>query len=124
MSIDFEQFWQRYPRKIAKKVALKSWLRLSEDDQKLALEGLERYIKYLQARGIDMEYVLHASTYLNQERWTDELEIPVAKIQQAQWWKSEAGTAEMAKKVGITARPGEDWESIRARIRANLVRAA
>jgi hypothetical protein len=122
--MQFEEFWLSYPRKIAKKVAHKSWNRLTEEQQKLALEGLERYKKYLLAMGTGQEYILHAATYLNQERWTDELEMPANKPEQTQWWKSEAATLAMAQQVGVIPRAAEDWESLRARIRASLIRAA
>jgi hypothetical protein len=119
----FSEFWSAYPRRVARLAAEKAWKRLSAEQQKDAIEGLSRYKQWLALCGVEHAYILHASTYLNQQRWTDEYEMPEEKTQ-GQWWKSEASTLEMAKRVGVQPRSAEDWESLRARIRASLVRVA
>ena len=39
-----------------------------------AIKGLDNYIKYIQDTDQEPRYILHGSTYLNQERWEDEYE--------------------------------------------------
>jgi hypothetical protein len=67
----FEEFWKLYPLKKAKDVARKAWpgaLKRATFDAIMA--GLSRYAA---ARaGQDPTYTAHASTWLNQGRWTDE----------------------------------------------------
>ena len=67
--IPFDEFWILYPRKTAKKAAEKSWCKLEEEDQKSA-------ITYLTKKPFANElpkYIPHPSTFLNGERWNDEL---------------------------------------------------
>lgn len=67
--IPFDQFWTIYPRKTAKKAAEKSWSKMNEEDQKQA-------ICYLQKEPFadqSVKYIPHPSTFLNGERWNDEL---------------------------------------------------
>lgn len=67
--IPFDEFWNLYPRKTAKKAAEKSWCRMKEGEQKEA-------ISYLTKKPFANEltkYIPHPSTFLNGERWNDEL---------------------------------------------------
>ena len=68
----FLEFWKLYPRKVAKVAAQRSWKRLKvkdiDDIFKVYKEHLIRW------RGTDIQFVPHASTWINQRRWEDELE--------------------------------------------------
>lgn len=68
----FDLFWTDYPNKVNKKRAAKAWGRLSKSDQDAAHKSLDRFIASLP----DFQknpLKLHASTYLNDRRWEDEL---------------------------------------------------
>jgi hypothetical protein len=69
------QFWRAYPRRVAKKPAMEALERLRRSGDvtfTALLAAVERYAESV--RGTDPKYVCHASTWLNQERWTDETE--------------------------------------------------
>jgi len=66
--ISFDDFYKKYPIKKSKEQAKKKWKSLSEEKKKLAIDGIEKY-KSTVSVGISF---VHPSTYLNQERWTDE----------------------------------------------------
>lgn len=68
----FAEFWEKYPRKIARRYAQKCWERLSNEEKEAALMALPRHIAYWRTR--EPEFVPHASSWLNQGRWEDELE--------------------------------------------------
>lgn len=72
----FEDFWKAYPRKIGKTQASKSWekISISEEVYHQIMAGLDNYIKY-EWKGKEMKYIPHAATWLNQERWKDEVTI-------------------------------------------------
>jgi hypothetical protein len=72
----FEDFWKQYPRKTARRVALKSWERLSPTEQGLALKALPKHVEYWRAVGTDLQFIPYPGTWLNQGRYEDELEIP------------------------------------------------
>lgn len=65
-------FWPKYPRKVAKQAALKSFLSKckSEKDFQDIMEGLEWYLQR-EWSNRDIEKIPHPSTWLNQERYRD-----------------------------------------------------
>jgi hypothetical protein len=72
----FAKFWQAYPRKTAKadarKAFAKAWRKLPPFDEELILAGgLER----AKAAWTDAQFIPHAATWLNGERWQDEATI-------------------------------------------------
>jgi hypothetical protein len=71
----FENFWSQYPKKVGKLTAKRSWEKLSLDNQQKALEAIVEHRKYWVAKGTDWEFIPHASTWINQERFEDELVI-------------------------------------------------
>ena len=72
----FEDFWLVYPKRIAKKKACGLWLKISpskELTEKIvsAVEKARKTAGWLQDGG---KYIPHPTTYLNQERWMDQVE--------------------------------------------------
>jgi len=66
---EFEQFWKAYPRKVGKGAAQKAWaaaVRKADPDR--IIEAVERY-----AWPDEPSFIPHASTWLNGQRWEDEL---------------------------------------------------
>lgn len=114
----FEEFWAAYPRKVAKAHARKMWARLTEGQRFAALQSLPVHIHYWRAAGREMERIPHAGSWISGERWEDELEMPQAKDELGEWWKTTAGIQRKALSLGITAKAGEDWHQLKARILA------
>ena len=71
-SDDFEVFWKLYPRKVKKGEALKSWLKKNPDIEecKKALVWQKTQDEWVKDNGA---YIPHPTTWINQERWKDEL---------------------------------------------------
>lgn len=67
----FDAFWKDYPNKVNKVKARKSWLKLTEKEKGLAHDKLKAFIANLPDFQRGDNFNLHASTYLNQKRWTD-----------------------------------------------------
>lgn len=78
---DFEELWQLYPRRIGKDKALKAFLRAKKDgvDKDTIKKGIEAYKAYIEAQGIDPQYIKQGSTWFNQRSWEDEYTIPTKK---------------------------------------------
>lgn len=115
----FSEFWNIYPRKVAKKYALQCWNRLTHDQQKLALDAISVHVKVWTAEGRQISCIPHASSWLNGERWEDELEMPTPKG--AEWWATQAGIEKKARELGLwPPRVGESWHELKARINARL----
>lgn len=79
----FEKFWKAYPRKVAKSKAKQSFenvfKRKPDTDFKDVLEGLEKYKKCEQWTKDNGQFIPHPTTWLNQERWNDEIEVVIKK---------------------------------------------
>jgi hypothetical protein len=76
----FAVFWAAYPRKVAKQEAEKSWFKIRPDPDLLAriLSALDAAKKTKQWQ--DGQFIPYPSTWLNQGRWTDELEAAASSF--------------------------------------------
>lgn len=71
--LSFSAFWLVYPRRVSRSVSERAWQRLSRQDRSAALERLPHQIEAWRRQGTDQAFIPHASTWLNQRRWEDEL---------------------------------------------------
>lgn len=79
---DFETFWSLYPRHVKKKYARECFNRIRWTPELwteviTALEQHKRSNEWTKDNG---EFVPHPSSWLNGERWTDELEVTVKAV--------------------------------------------
>ena len=74
----FESFWTVYPRKVGKAQAKKAWDKLNLNDNTVMLiaENIALRIKHGEWSDANKTFIPHASTYLNNARWEDEVEAP------------------------------------------------
>jgi hypothetical protein len=74
--LEFDRFWQAYPRHEAKPDAERAFVKALKDiGIDAMLEALEKH----KARWTDPQYVPHPATWLNKKRWLDELPGVVPK---------------------------------------------
>ena len=79
-TITFESFWASYPRRVARKDAQKAWAKIRPEDYPSVMNGLMAYKKSEQWAKDGGQFIPHAATWLNGERWNDELEIETAPV--------------------------------------------
>lgn len=76
-TVDFERFWSVYPRKVNKKKAFRAWQKCEEI--RPPLDNLISIVRdQAQLKGWKKDggrYIPHASTWLNSQRWEDQIEI-------------------------------------------------
>ena len=72
---DFDLFWEHYPKKVGKK-KVQDKFNANNYPIDLILKNLELQKKSDQWQ--NQQYIPNPETYLNQERWTDEVVLPVA----------------------------------------------
>ena len=118
----FENFWSQYPRKIGKLTARRSWEKLSQENQQKALEAIVEHRKYWVAKGTDWEFIPHASTWLNQERFEDELVIEQKENKRPPlpWYASDELTLAKGRELGLNPYAGETFAQFRARLSAKI----
>jgi hypothetical protein len=103
-----------------------AWRKLDMLEQRKALDAIDTHIKYWETMGTAKEFICHASTWLNQARYEDEIEIEQPKQQSPKlvaWWTSDAGIMAKGKELGIEPRPGETMYTFKDRV-ADRVRVA
>lgn len=95
----FENFWDKYPRRVGKTKARSVYNRKASSPlkEKKIMEGLEKYLKKWRVEQTLMEYIPHPTTWLNQERWNDEVEIS-REVENKNFRKFEKNMAEKKQK--------------------------
>ncbi|MFC3336920.1 hypothetical protein ACFOEY_00210 [Paracandidimonas soli] len=124
----FDEFWSAWPKREAKKDARRAWDKLRPQDRIAALAAVPAHIARWKREGRARNHIPHPATWLNGERWEDELgEIfaPTQPQRPAQsgpaWWTSHTLMERKGREVGIgPARPGESSDQYRARIQAAI----
>jgi hypothetical protein len=117
--MSFDELWGMYPRKVAKRVAQKSFERLTQSEQAQALEAMPNHINYWKSQDTQLAYIPHLATWLNQYRFEDEIVIEAPKVNkkpELPFYATEELTMKKAKEVGITPYAGEGWPALRMRI--------
>lgn len=73
----FAEFWAEYPKKVGKGAAEKSWKKINPDSDLTALiiGSLSGHMGSDQWRKDGGQYIPNPSTWLNQRRWEDEIEV-------------------------------------------------
>lgn len=69
----FEKLWKHYPRKTAKGAARRAFDRLMQTKDAPAVETLITAVERYKATVSEIRYCAHLSTWLNGERWLDEI---------------------------------------------------
>src|SRR6476620_10854038 len=79
---EFELLWKKYPRKIGKAKAFQSYSK-ARKSKKYTFEqieiGLNKYLEYIEIQGTDEQFIQHASTWFNQEKWLDDYTCTATK---------------------------------------------
>lgn len=71
---NFIRFWQTWPRKIAKKSARLAWTNaIKLSDPETIIDAAKEFADYCERVGTESRFIPHPSTWLNGERWEDEL---------------------------------------------------
>lgn len=74
--VGFDEFWQHFPRKIAKQSALKSWQKLAPTPslQSTIMKAVDRHKTTEQWQRDGGKFIPHPATWLNGSRWEDEID--------------------------------------------------
>lgn len=81
---NFVEFWNLYPKKVEKKKAEAKWARLTKATQDLVLTDLPKRLLTEQWQKNNGQFVPNPMTYLNGERWNDQIVQPASIVQYTQ----------------------------------------
>ncbi|MGV5046863.1 hypothetical protein [Rhodococcus pyridinivorans] len=110
----FEEWWKHYPRKVSKGQARKAYkTALKKTDHDILLAAVKAFSASVAET--DTQFIAHASTWLNGERWLDEGITPADAASVTDWlrecWK-QADTKSIEERSGMTYRPNDPPEDV------------
>ena len=78
---NFDDFFEKYPRKQSKAKTEDYFIKNKIDDEtyKPIEQGLQRHLKYWKQEKTDKKFIPLPTTWLNQKRWLDELNVQEEK---------------------------------------------
>ena len=122
----FEFFWKHYPRKVAKRAALGAFNRITKDEQAQAVEAIEEHVAYWKLKGTEMDFIPHPSTWLNQGRFEDELDMTFKEVKRPllPWYSNDELTLAKGRELGLQAYAGESMGQYRQRISQHIGKMA
>jgi hypothetical protein len=120
--MEFNLFWAQYPRKVGKLTAQRSWQKMPDDHKQKALEAIVEHRKYWTAKGTELDYIPHASTWLNNQRFFDEIVIEEKQNKKPPlpWYASDELTLAKGRELGLNPYAGETFAQFRSRLSAKI----
>ena len=84
ISVEFETLWKMYPRKVGKEAALRAYTKARSDKKdpttfEQVKQGIENYIRQIEAKHTDTQYIKHGSSWFNARAWKDDYDFSPAK---------------------------------------------
>ena len=118
----FEEFWGKYPRKVSKKMAQVAWNKLTAEEKQSALDAIDKHNTYWRIKDTPSEYIPHPSTWLNQGRWDDEIDLTIKEQKRPElpFYATDELTYKKAAELNMTAYPGESMQQFRNRISTKI----
>ena len=74
---NFERFWKAYPKKVGKGEAKKAFAKVKGVPVETLIEAVERQKQSKQWKADGGQYIPNPATWLNQERWEDDLTVDI-----------------------------------------------
>lgn len=120
----FEEFWATYPRRVARRAAEDAWIKACKRAPFAdILAGLRARIAWWDRARTDRTLVPHPATWLNQDRWADEIEptpqAAAASIAQGNA-DAEARQRDEAERAVAEGNPDLAWRMIKDRARSQV----
>ena len=95
---------------------------MPDDHKQKALEAIVEHRKYWTAKGTELDYIPHASTWLNNQRFFDEIVIEEKQNKKPPlpWYASDELTLAKGRELGLNPYAGESFAQFRARLSSKI----
>jgi hypothetical protein len=121
----FDEFWSLYPRKIAKATARKAWAKLSAEQQLMAAKAINTHCEYWKSKETELEFIPHASSWLNGERYEDEIVIePRREKSDKKWMFTNEGIEAKARELGVIGNGYDTYQTLKEKCLKKLSMSA
>ena len=104
----FEEFWCVYPRKVSKPAAISAWKKLNLTQKQTAIRVIPNWT--IAWKQTDTNFIPHASTWLNQHRFEDDIHQAVPETQARRLTDDEV--LGKARAAGLDT-VGKSWAELR-----------
>jgi len=119
--VEFEQFWEVWPKKVAKKKAESAWSETHQLEKREAMEALPKHLKYWEIKRTHIDFVPYPASWINVARWEDILDITPAKEKvDRSWMFSQQGIEAKARELGILGNGYNTYESLKRKCMMKL----
>ena len=124
---DFEAFWAKYPKKVAKAEARKAWaqtasIRPSLEDLLKSIDMACKTEQWMKGNG---QFIPHCSTWLRGERWDDVHEVVIAGVvNEKPWHETATGIEAKGIELGILPDQFEHFQHFKAAVMRASMKAA
>lgn len=81
----FDAFWSIYPKKVGKGEAIKAFKKLKPADYPLLVPAVEKQKQSKQWQRDGGQYIPNPATWLNQQRWLDEVQDATPGVRDDSW---------------------------------------
>jgi hypothetical protein len=101
---EFDQFWQKYPKKVAKADARKAWEQTKNirPSVQAILKAIELACKTEQWMRGNGQFIPYPATWIRGERWEDEHEVKLPDVvNEKPWHESASGIEAKGRELGI-----------------------
>ena len=79
----FEEFWNKYPKKLNKKKSETIFLQaIKKTNPQDILKGVDNYNKHIKVNNIQSQYIKYPTTWLNGECWNDEYSNSIQEVKE------------------------------------------
>lgn len=108
----FNEFWTAYPRKVSKPAARKAFDKIKPDDEllKTMLTAIAKQKLSDQWTKDNGNYIPYPATWLNNQRWLDELPVAKQKVLPAQDFQQRDYSGVQAEEMQKLAREMEEYK--------------
>ena len=119
--MEFDAFWDSWPKKVAKKKAEAAWSKLSKLEKREALEALPNHLKYWEIKKTHIDYIPYPASWINAARWEDVLDMtpPKEKVDRS-WMFSQQGIEAKARELGILGNGYDTYETLKKKCMTKL----
>ena len=119
--MEFEKFWEVWPKKVAKKKAESAWAKLTKLEKREAMEALPNHLKYWEIKKTHIDFIPYPASWINAGRWEDELDFtpPKEKIDKS-WMFSQQGIEAKARELGILGNGYDTYETLKKKCMMKL----
>jgi hypothetical protein len=103
-----------WPKKVAKKKAEIAWKRLTDLEQREALEALPKHLRHWQLKRTEIDYIPYPASWINGLRFQDVLDMTPAKEKvDRSWMFSQQGIENKARELGILGNGYDSYDTLK-----------